>query len=46
MGKYIFRNLDHDDVELTIETYGFHFAIVTLATMVQDIHDWELVTKV
>jgi len=46
MEKFRFKNLDHEDVELTIETYGFHFAIVTLATMVQDIEDWELVTKV
>ena len=46
MKKYKFKSLLLENVELTIETYGFAFAIASLGELVQDVNDWELVTRV
>ncbi len=46
MTKYRFKSLLLENVELTIETYGFAFAIASLAELVQDVNDWELVNKI
>ena len=46
MKKYKFKSLLLENVELTIETYGFAFAIASLGELVGDVNDWELVTRV
>jgi len=43
MKKFRFKNLTQEGVEMVIETYGFHFAIVTLSMIVSDIEEWEIV---
>lgn len=46
MKKYKFKSLLLENVELTIETYGFAFAIASLGELVEEVNDWELVTRV
>ena len=46
MRKYKFKSLLLENVELTIETYGFAFAIASLGELVEEVNDWELVTRV